>query len=197
MKTIKKLKSLRFQFLIIALSLAVITTVLGLSAYITHQGKYSAYFRTATGKDLGFSIVGESFDEQNIRMITPGDSIEIGAKAQVTGNIPLYLFIEIDTPANCTTVGFNSDQWHPVAGKTNVYYFGSTSLLSTLGGDTGISSNILSGLILNEDAESEETFTFSITGYAIQQKNLEHLNDQPASVFSLVSPASIATQGGQ
>jgi hypothetical protein len=186
----KQLKNLRLQFMVIALSLAVITTVLGLSAYITQQGSYSAYFKTAAGSELGFSITGKPFDEQNKKTVTPGDEIIINAAAVVEGSTPLYLFIEVDTPAYCAQDGFNSEQWHPVPGKTNVYYYGSSSQLYPLDLETGGSANILSKLILNDDAEKDTEFTFTITGYAIQQKNLEHLKDQPAEVFSLVVPAS-------
>lgn len=90
---VKRFMSLQFQLLVIAISLAVITTILGLSAYITQQDSYSAYFRTASVSDLGFSITGETFDEQNIRMVTPGDSIDIGAAAQVTGDILTKFYI--------------------------------------------------------------------------------------------------------
>lgn len=58
----KKHKSLNVRFLVIALSLAVVTTVLGLSAYITETSTYNAPFRVDTGSDLGFSISGVQFD---------------------------------------------------------------------------------------------------------------------------------------
>ena len=55
----KKLKfPLRIQFLVIALSLAVTTTVLGLSAYLTDTDTYQDTFRTALGDELGFKLIG-------------------------------------------------------------------------------------------------------------------------------------------
>ena len=194
---VKRIKSLQFQFLVVALSLAVITTILGLSAYLVDTESYNAVFKTVSGSELGFSIVGETFDNENLRIVTPGESIDIDAKAQVIGEVPLYLFVKIDTPANCTTVDFNSAQWQPVPGKTNVYYFGRDSLLYTLGGGNGTSSDILSKLILNEGAEKDTTFTFSITGYAIQEKNLEDQANDPEGVFSLVKSKTQDGGGGE
>ena len=52
----KKLKSpLRIRFLAIAPSLAVTTTVLGLSAYLTDTDVYQGTFRTALGDELDSS----------------------------------------------------------------------------------------------------------------------------------------------
>lgn len=51
----KKLKfPLRIRFLVIALSRAITTTVLGLSAYPTDTDTYQGTFRTVLGDELGF-----------------------------------------------------------------------------------------------------------------------------------------------
>ena len=77
---VKRLTSIRLQFLVLAVSLAVITTVLGLSAYITEKREYNAAFHTATGTELGFSITGEPLNNE---LVYPGDLILINAAANV------------------------------------------------------------------------------------------------------------------
>ena len=182
---IKKMKSLNAQFLVIALSLAVITTVLGLSAYITETSTYSAPFRVAAGSDLGFSIAGEKFDASNLKLVTPGDEIPINATASVTGDTPLYVFIEMDTPADCTLVDFYDYDWYPITTNSKVYYYGANGTLSALGGDNSKGAPILSGITVNQSAAAGQSFDFSITGYAIQQKNLEEKAGSPAEVYNL------------
>ena len=101
---IKRLKSLNAQFLVIALSLVIISTVLGLSAYITGESRYDGQFRVAAGSELGFSITGEKFDSENLRLVVPGDTVDVNAVATVSENTPLYVFVELDIPAGCEKV---------------------------------------------------------------------------------------------
>ena len=69
----KKLRvPIRVQFLIIALSLAVTTTVLYLSAYLTYTDTYQGTFKTVRGDDLGFRHTGEEYDEE---VIVPGSTV--------------------------------------------------------------------------------------------------------------------------
>ena len=65
----KKLKfPLRIQFLVIALSPAVTTTVLGLSAYLSDTDAKHSTFHIATGEDLGFSLSGNEYDDYPISL---------------------------------------------------------------------------------------------------------------------------------
>ena len=184
---LKRLRNPRFQFLVIALSLAVITTVLGLSAYITETSTYNAPFRVAAGSDLGFSISGEKFDSSNLKLVTPGDEVTINATASVSGATPLYVFIEMNTPADCTLVDFYDSDWHPISANSKVYYYGANGTLSALGGDNSSAAIILSGISVNQSASAGQSFDFSITGYAIQQKNLEDKAGSPAEVYNLIA----------
>ena len=178
---VKRLSSLRLQFLVIAISLAVITTVLGLSAYITERREYNAAFHTATGTELGFSITGEPLNNE---LVYPGDPILINAAANVEGDIPLYVFIEVDIPADCTKNGFNSTGWQPITEGSNLFYYGNYGTLYPLGGeDNGTSADILTSLTLSEEAKSNQNYEFSITGYAIQAYKFEDLASQPRTVY--------------
>ena len=69
---------LRVQFLIIALSLAITSTILGLSAYLTDTDTYQGTFRTASGDELGFRLTGTEHTDE---LVTPGDTITLNAVA--------------------------------------------------------------------------------------------------------------------
>ena len=70
---------LRVQFLIIALSLAITSTILGLSAYLTDTDTYQGTFRTASGDELGFRLTGTEHTDE---LVTPGDTITLNALAK-------------------------------------------------------------------------------------------------------------------
>ena len=107
---IKKLHvPIRVQFLIIALSLAVTTTVLGLSAYLTDTDTYQGTFKTVGGDDLGFRLTGEEHDEEEI---VPGSTVPLDLKALVNQSNDLFIFVDLDIPADFAMAGLNSAEWH-------------------------------------------------------------------------------------
>ena len=181
---IKKLKSLNTRFFITALSLITITSILGLSAYITEKSEYSGHFRVASGTDLGFRITGNPIDPDV--PVSPGDTIEINASASVEKSIPLYVFVEFDLPASCEKYYFYDADWHPIDEDSNIYYYGFNGSVSPLGGENTASSIILNGLTLNQSAREGESFDFSITGYAIQTEHLGIPATNPAGIFELI-----------
>lgn len=177
---LSKLKNPRIKLFVIALSLAITATILGLSAYIAEKEEYSASFHTATGSELGFSIVGDPYDNT---IVYPGDTIPINLEAKVEGNIPLYLFIEFNIPSDCTVDGLNSEAWHPIADKSNVYYFGNNGILYPLGGENGSSSKVFDNLKLSSTAAGGQSYELIITGYAIQKKLMETYANSPSTVY--------------
>ncbi len=191
---IKRLKSLNAQFLVIALSLVVISTVLGLSAYITGESRYDGQFRVAAGSELGFSITGEKFDSENLRLVVPGDTVDVNAVATVSENTPLYVFVELDIPAGCEKVDFYDGDWHAMSSDSNIYYYGTNGSLAAMGGENIHSVPILRGLTVNQNTQSGESFSFSITGYAIQTTNLGNAST-PETVFNLIKDSSSTTGG--
>ena len=193
---IKTLKSLRFQYLTISLSLAVVTTVLGLSAYITGESIYSGQFRVAAGSELGFSIAGTVFDPNNLQVVTPGDTVDVNAVATVSKDIPLYVFVELDIPAGCEMSDFYDSDWHEIAKDSNIYYYGANGSLYALGGENCAVVPILNGLTVNQDASTGESFSFSITGYAIQTTHLGNANT-PETVFTLIKNQNSTAGDGQ
>ena len=121
----KKLKfPLRIQFLVIALSLAVTTTVLGLSAYLTDTDTYQGTFRTVLGDELGFKLTGNAHEDE---AILPGGTVNLNAYAEIDKPNDLYLFVKMDIPSDFEKVGFNSTEWHPVSEGSDIYYFGNAT----------------------------------------------------------------------
>lgn len=182
---VRYFKSLRLQFLVIAISLAVITTVLGLSAYLVDRSTFGGSFETVAGSDLGFSVFSDKYTSNNTTTLIPGDTLELDASAKVSGNIPLYVFVDINCPDEyCTIEGMNTQFWHQL-GNSDVYYYGYEGELSPLGQDYGKNPVLIfNGIKLSETAKVEETFNFSVTGYAIQQKTMDKWKTDPSRVYS-------------
>ena len=175
-----KLHSTRTHLLLIAASLFVISFVFALSAYLTDTSSYSGTFRTATGKELGFQITGNDFTDT---LITPGDTVDLSARAEVSGSTPLYVFVKIDLSEPLVINGFSSS-WHPLA-EENVYYYGTGSDLVPMD-STNPSVPIFDGVTLSSDAETDSSFFLTVTGYAIQATNIDADKSSPEQIFSMI-----------
>ena len=178
----KKLKfPLRIQFLVIALSLAVTTTVLGLSAFLTDTDIYQGTFRTALGDELGFKLTGDAHEDE---AILPGGTVDLNVCAEIDKPNDLYLFVELDIPSDFEKVGFNSTEWRPISEGSDIYYFGNATSLVSLGKTNGTDSDILDGIKLSPEVEGGESYTVTITGYAIQAANIN--STSPTAVFNMI-----------
>ena len=176
------LKNTHFHLLLLVASLFVISSIFGLSAYLTETSSYSGTFRTATGKELGFQVTGNAFEDT---IVVPGDSVDLSARAEVSGSTPLYVFVKIDVSEPLTITGFSSS-WHQM-GATNIYYYGTATDLVAI--DTNNPSvAIFDGITLSSDAGTDSSYYLTVTGYAIQTKNIS--SSDPAAVWSMVAPAS-------
>ena len=179
----RKLKiSIRIQFLIIAISLAVTSGILGLSAYLTDTDTYEATFHIAAGSDLGFSLTGEQYYDETIM---PGTNVPLNVVATSENSYPLYVFVKIDIPADFVKKGFNSEEWHPIEEDSVIYYYGNDMSLTPLGGGNKISADILESITLNTDVQGGQDCTLTITGYAIQANAIPQ-NANPAYVFDMI-----------
>lgn len=175
------LKSTRFHLLLLAASLFVISSIFGLSAYLTETSSYSGTFRTATGRELGFSVSGNAFEGS---VVIPGDTVSLDAKAEVTGSTPLYVFVSIDISEPLTITGLSSS-WQRM-GDSNIYYYGTTSDLVAL--DTNNSSvKIFDGVTLSASENTDSSYFLTVTGYAIQTKNIS--SSDPSAVWTMVAPS--------
>ena len=146
---------LRIQFLVIALSLTITTTVLGLSAYLTDTDAMHSSFHIATGDDLGFSLTGNKYNDYPISL---GETVDLDAKAEISGRYELYVFVEIDPSADFTLNGFDSAVWKPITDDSNAYYYGSTGALVPLGGENGKSVGIIKSFTLSATTTNTDNF---------------------------------------
>ena len=175
-------KSTRLHLLVLAFSLLVISFVLGLSAYLTETSSYSGTFRTATGKELGFQVTGNAFDDA---ILTPGDTVDLSVKAEVSGSIPLYVFVKIDI-SEPLAITCMKNTWQQM-NDSNIYYYGTASSLVPLD-TTNPSAAIFDGVSLSSDAGTDSSYYVSVTGYAIQTKNIP--SSDPAAVWGMVAPTN-------
>ena len=114
----RKTPSMRAGFLVIAISLAITTTILGMSAYLTDTDEYTSTFRTATGNELGFKITGTNYKNE---AIIPGDTVYLNSAAVIEKENDLYVFVEIDVPSDFTVHGFDKAIWRPISNDSNIY----------------------------------------------------------------------------
>ena len=187
---IKKFRiPIRVQFLIIALSLAVTTTVLGLSAYLTDTDTYQRTFKTVGGDDLGFHLTGEEYEEDeddDAEVIVPGSTVPLNLKVSVDKPNDLFIFVDLDIPADFSLAGLNSQEWHPIKEGSTVYYHGTASSCSSLGPTSGSESDVLSGITLSTDVQGGANYTVTFTGYAIQAANIDADSSSPETIFNMI-----------
>ena len=183
-------RMLRIQFLVIALSLAITTTVLGLSAYLTDTDTYEGTFKTIGGDALGFKLTGKEHKDE---VVVPGSTVTLDVKASVNQPNDLFLFVELDIPADFSMEGFNSNSWHPIKSGSNIYYYGNNTRCIALGTVNGNASPVLSGITLSPDAKGDVSYSVTITGYAIQATNIDADNTSPEQIFNMIG----ADQNGE
>ena len=183
---IKKLRiPIRVQFLVIALSLAVTTTVLGLSAYLTDKKVYESTFRTAAGSELGFNLTGTQHKDE---VIIPGSTVPLDLTVSVDKPNDLFIFVDLNIPADFAFAkdGLNSAEWHPIKEGSTVYYHGTTTSCVSLGPTNGNRSSVLSGITLSTDVQGGANYTVTFTGYAIQAANIDEADSTPEQIFGMI-----------
>ena len=186
---IKKLRvPIRVQFLVIALSLAVTTTVLGLSAYLTDTDTYQRTFKTVGGDDLGFHLTGEEYEEDEEEVIVPGSTVPLNLNVSVDKPNDLFIFVDLNIPTDFAFAkdGLNSAEWHPIKEGSTVYYHGTATSCVSLGPTNGGRSSVLSGITLSTDVQGGASYTVTITGYAIQAANIDADASTPEQIFSMI-----------
>ena len=107
------------------------------------------------------------------------------SSAEVINLNDLYVFIELEIPANMTVEDFNSEDWHPITEGSPVYYHGDSNSLVPLGSAKS-SVPILNEVTLDINAKCGETYHFNIIGHAIQSDNLP-LTLSPEEVYELIT----------
>lgn len=123
----------RLHFLLIAISLAVISGFMGLAAYLTDvTDPLSATFKVRYGRDFGIGISSDSYSEN--ADIIPGETAAFDPKLTNSGNYDAYVFMEVTLPDQTFSLSEISSDWHPLTSVTDktVYYYGTSSDLTAL-----------------------------------------------------------------
>ena len=175
----KIIKNTRLHFLVIAVSLALTTTVLGLSAYLTDHEEMTSTFVTVSGDQFGISLSGTEYTDQTI---LPGDTIEIAPTVTNEGNYDAYVFVETAMDGDFA-VDMNTfdDQWTQL--QDGVYYYGSAGSVTPF--SDGASSSPFENIIYSSAADDQNGTPLEVTvsAYAVQAANITNTN--AASVWSL------------
>ena len=152
------------------------TTVLDLSAYLTYTDTYQGTFKTVGGNDLGFRLTGE---EYNVEVIVPGSTVPLDLKAFVNQSNDLFIFVNLDIPADFAMTGLNSAEWHHFKEGSTIYYHETASSCVFLFPTTGSESDVLSGITLSTDVQCGANYSVTITGYTIQAANIDETESTP------------------
>lgn len=161
----KYLKNTRLHLIVLALSLLVTTTVLGLSAQLNDQDEFSTSFKVVSKGDFQISIIGEKYNDQ---VIFAGTTLPINPTITHVGDAyPAYVFAEIELDENTFTLdddGMNSD-WTLLDGTGNIYYYGTDEGLTPF--KSTDTSTLFGSVVVRDDAASTDA-SIGITVYAIQ-----------------------------
>ena len=117
--------------------------------------------------------------------ISLGETVDLDAKAEITGRYELYVFVKIDPSAAFTLNGFDTAVWKPITDGSNVYYYGSVNALVPLGGENGKSVDIIKSFTFSATTTNTDDYTLDITGYAIQADAVES-GTSPAAVYDMI-----------
>ena len=174
----KIMKNTRLQFLVLAVSLLITTTVLGLSAYLNDQDEFSTSFTVVSKDDFQIVINGQM---HNNEVVFAGSNLAINPTISHIGDAyPAYVFAQIDVDENTFDFdddGINTD-WTLLDGTANVYYYGTSEGLVPF--TSSDSSTLFGSVIVRDDAASVDA-QIAVTVYAIQTIGYE--NASPTAVW--------------
>ena len=190
-----KLKySVRGQFLVIALSLYFMMTILGLSAFLNKNVSSSISFKVMTNDDLNIEL-NYNKQETDPYLVVPGEKVNLNLKVKNKSQFPVYIFAKFE---GNEIIDFNDENVSKFANgqlekldnpSKCIYYYGSDSVLTELSKNS--SAELLEHIKISEDATGK-VGEFLVTVYAIQSAGFEN-NDTPSTPESVWQ--NIAQQG--
>lgn len=165
----------RLHFIVLAVSLLITTTILGLSAYLNDQDEFSTSFTVVSKDDFQIVINGQM---HNNEVVFAGSTLPINPTISHIGDAyPAYVFAQIDVDENTFDFddnGINTD-WTLLDGTENVYYYGTSEGLVPF--TSSDSSTLFGSVIVREDAASVDA-QITVTVYAIQTMGYSASNPQ-------------------
>lgn len=194
--------SVRLELLLIVSAVAVMTTTLGLSAYLTDvTDPLAEQVNIRNGTEFKISISAGGFDKN--KDLIPGKAVPFNPVIANEGNYDVYTFIEVDLPGDVTLDGISSDWVKVDIDEGTVYAYGHDSTLTQLDRMTKNAdgtftatetTDLCTGIALSDKTErEEEPITISVTGYAIQT---DGVSGTPEDVWSLLKSEEKAAEGG-
>lgn len=203
--SIKKPPSPRYQFLISALCISILTAILSLSAYLTDITEtFSAPITMMYGNEFGVDIKSTNYTAD--QTIVPGGTAIFDPYLENNGNYDTYVFMEIVLPDQTFYLDELSSKWTRLTSVTNkvIYAYGSSTALTRLsrltrqddktfkGGET---APLCTGVTLEVETDlNESTYTIQAKGYAIQADNIG--SSEPNVVWGLISSSLSSTTNG-
>lgn len=193
---VKKFRSSpRLQFLSIAVSVAIFSSILGLAAYLTNQTEpLTATFKMRYGENFGIGISSDNYDEN--AEIIPGSTAAFDPKITNNGNYDVYVFMEVSLPDKSFSLSEIGSDWQLLTTTEDktVYYYGSSSGLEALPAmeknDSGtlVSSEtgpLCGGVTLNQStAIKQGDYSIAAIGSAIQTEAAD--SSSPADVYAMI-----------
>lgn len=174
----KKLLNTRLHLIVLAVSLLITTTILGLSAELSDQADYSTTFTVVSKGDFDIDITGKKYND---KLIFAGQTLDISPTiTHSSTEYPAYVFakIEMDSIFDFDDNGISSD-WAPLEGEDNVYYYGTNEGLVPF---TAATPSTLFGSVKIDPAAGTTTdATIAITVYALQ--TIDHDPTSPTAVW--------------
>ncbi len=162
--------SVRGQFLVIAISLFIMTTILGLSAYLNTQGYYGANFKVIADGKLKISVTGEKHEDEPI---IPGEMIDLDVVVKNESPIDVYLFAYVAADEMFFNKDHTQEQLYMHCWNTSyeineasIYYYGNDDELIAVAPNEEI--DLLDSVFVNDpmkynlDYGSVEIFIYAI-----------------------------------
>ena len=173
----------------IAVSMFIMTTILGLSAYLNKNVSRSISFNVMTESDMYIELI---CDKETTFDVVPGEKVELNLRVQNKSKFPVYLFAKVSEEGGIIhdkRLGLWESFYYV---ETNVYYYGQIDELQAVKGkdnddNDGETVDFIDYITIGENPEDKHG-TLSITVYAIQSAG--HNGTTPEAIWQDVENKS-------
>ena len=174
--------SVRVQFLMIAVSMFIMTTILGLSAYLNKNVSSSISFNVMTESDMYIELI---YNKETAFDVVPGEKVDLDLKVQNNSKFPVYLFARLSEKKGVIHKKYLGP-WESFDYEgTNVYYYGQEDELKAVSGkdkynNDGEIVDFIDYVTISDDVKGGQG-TLYITVYAIQTAG--HTESTPEAIW--------------
>lgn len=170
----KLLKNTRLHLILLAVSLLITTTILGLSAELTGTASYSPSFKVVADSSIKLSIDGTKYIGEPIGL---NQTVMLSPTVKNESSVTVFLFAEITEMDENSflldgDVGLSGNWINLGIDGRKVFYWGINGVLDSVGTNGNVT--LFNELTVKEDAPVDGVSrSISITVYAIQTLGLE------------------------